>query len=275
MYRCVAAVKPCSIRQFATIHYTSVLIALMLSAAPAVAQVEEAAQSEDAKQTDDHFVLGAGAAYGPAYQGADDYRLQPFPVLDIKYGPFFANLRNGIGVAVVDGEALTIGGGVVFLPGYRRKDAPAGIGKLSDGIGGRVFANVRAAGFVATIGAIKGISGGTEGFTADASLSYPIEVAPRFTLTPTVAASWADDKHNDRYFGVNAAQSLASGLPQFRPGSGFKDVSGALSANYRLSDRIGLGVTGSVTTLLGTVKDSPIVVDKTQPAVFVSLSYRL
>ncbi|WP_368854771.1 MipA/OmpV family protein, partial [Serratia marcescens] len=87
-----------------------------------------------------------------------------------------------------------------------------------------------------------------------------------------MAASWADRKHNDRFFGVSAAQSRASGLRQFRPGSGFNDVSAMLSVQYRLTDRVSLGATGGVTTLLGKVKDSPIVAHKTQPLGFLSLS---
>jgi outer membrane protein len=225
-------------------------------------------------QTQDHIIIGAGAAYMPAYQGADDYRVQPLPALDIAWGPFFANLRNGIGVNAIDTATFTAGGSVTFMQGYRRKDAPDGIGRLSIGAGGRIFASVRAAGFVATIGGTKGFAGGTKGVIADASLSYPIVVSSRFTLIPTIGTTWADKKHNDRYFGVDAGQSLASGLPQFRPGSGFKDASATLSAQYRLTDRISLGASGGVTSLLGKVKDSPIVYHKTQPMGFLSLSYR-
>jgi outer membrane scaffolding protein for murein synthesis (MipA/OmpV family) len=225
-------------------------------------------------QNNDHIIIGAGAAYTPAYQGADDYRVRPLPAIDIAWGPFFANLRNGIGVNVIDTATFTAGGSVTFTQGYRRRDAPDGIGRLSSGAGGRLFASVRAAGFVATIGGTKGFAGGTKGVVADASLSYPIAVSSRFTLIPTIGTTWADRKHNDRYFGVDAGQSLASGLPQFHAGSGFKDASATLSAQYRLTDRISVGASGGVTSLLGKVKDSPIVFHKTQPMGFLSLSYR-
>jgi len=222
----------------------------------------------------DHIVIGAGAAYVPAYQGADDYRVRPLPAIDIAWGPFFANLRNGIGVNVIDTAYFTAGGSVTFIQGYRRRDAPDGIGRLSTRAGGRLFASVHAAGLIATLGATKGFAGGTKGVVADASLSYPIAVTPRFTLVPTIGTTWADAKHNDRYFGVDAAQSAASGFARFRPGGGFKDASATLSAQYRLTDHISLGATGGVTSLLGNVKDSPIVYHKTQPMGFLSLTYR-
>lgn len=74
-----------------------------------------------------------------------------------------------------------MGASVVFVQGCRRRDAPDSIGRLSDGVGGRIFANVCAAGFVGALSAVKVISGGTEGLLADARISYPLAVSSRFT----------------------------------------------------------------------------------------------
>jgi outer membrane protein len=226
-------------------------------------------------QDQDHIVLGVGAAATPAYQGSDDLRVIPLPVIDIKEGWFFANLRNGVGIAPISTDTITVGASAVFVQGYRRRDVPDGIDKLKNGLGARLFANVRAGGFVATVGAVKIVTGGTKGMVADATLSYPVEVSSRFTLTPTIGTTWADRKYNDGYFGITPQESLASGLPQFRTGSGFKDVSGLLTASYRLTDRITLTATGGVTSLIGKAKDSPIVEKKTQPSGILTLSYRL
>ncbi len=254
-------------------------LAFWHTAAPAqtdpVVQIEPQSQIEEPERNSDHYIIGAGVAYAPAYRGADDYRVQPVPAVDLAWGPFFANFRNGLGIKVIDTDVVTVGVSVTAMPGYREEDAPEGIGKLSLGLGGRGFVSLKAAGFIATVGGTQGITGGTKGFVADASLAYPIAISSRFTLIPSIGATWADRKHNDRYFGVNEQQSLASGLPQFHAGSGFADATAGLSANYRLTDRISLGVTGAVTTLLGEVKDSPIVYHKTQPVGFLSLTYRL
>jgi outer membrane protein len=244
------------------------LVALTLASMLALWPIPAQAQDRD------HIVLGVGVAATPAYQGADDYRLSPFPAIDIKKGWFFANLRNGIGIEPIDSEAVTVGAGAVLIQGYRNRDVPDGIDKLSSGVGVRLFATVRAAGFVATLGATKVISGGTEGMITDASLSYPIKISSRFKLTPTIGASWANRKHNEGYFGVTDSESLASGLPQFTAASGFKDASALLTASYRLTDRITVSATGGVASLLGKVNDSPLVVHKTQPSGIIALSYR-
>jgi outer membrane protein len=229
------------------------------------------ARAEDA----DRILLGAGGAAAPVYQGAKSYRLLPIPAVDIKQGPFFANLRNGIGITPFSDETITIGVSATFLPGYRGRDAPNGIGQLSDGVGARLFTNLRAAGFVATLGATKGVFNGTRGLVLDANLAYPIQLSPDLSLVPTIGASWADDTHMNRYFGVGAFQSLASGLPAYRARSGVKDVSGALTASYRLTDRITLSGTVGVATLLGDAEHSPLVFHKTQPLGILTLSYRM
>jgi outer membrane protein len=259
--------KSCNRRSTALL----IVAAGVAAAGSAHAQTQAQAQS----QNQDHIVLGIGVAATPAYQGSDDTRIIPIPAIDIRKGWFFANLRNGIGVIPITSEHFEIGASAVFVQGYRGKDMPEGIDKLSDGVGARLFTNIRAGGFVATLGAVKIVSGGTKGMVADANLSYPIPVSSRFMLTPTVGTTWANRKYNDRYFGVTLAESLASGLPQFGMGSGFKDVSGMLTATYRLTDRITFSATGGVTSMIGDAKDSPLVEKKIQPSGILTLTYRL
>lgn len=248
---------------------------LALWASATCAQDWNGAPQEPPRQSSDHSVIGIGLAHVPAYQGADSYRTLPLPVIDVAIGPYYANLRNGVGLNVIDTPVLTFGGGLSFTPGYRRKDVPAGVDRLKAGIGTRLFMNVRMAGVTATLGGTRSVIGGTGGFVADAGLAYPIVVGRRLFLIPSVGTTWANTKHNDRYFGVDAGESAASVLREFHSGGGFRDVSAMITANYRLSERINLTASTGLTTLLGEPKDSPLVVRKTQPVGFLSMSYRL
>jgi outer membrane protein len=236
--------------------------------------LSDATQQDAIPANHDHLIVGLGTGYFPAYEGADKYRVLPLPAIDVKWGPFFVGL-GGIGFDVVDTKWLTVGTSLTFVPGYRRGDVPEGIGRLSTGAGGRVFASLKAGGWVATIGATQTVAGATGGATADVSLSRPIVVTPRLTLIPTIGTTWADAKYNNRYFGVDAQQSLASGLPQFAPGAGIKDATAFLTTSYRLTEHLILGVSAGATTVLGDVKDSPIVFHKNaQPTGFLSIAYR-
>ncbi|WP_184716195.1 MipA/OmpV family protein [Caulobacter sp.] len=230
----------------------------------------ETAFAQDRNRT----VVGLAGIHTPAYQGSDKYRTLPFPVIDIKRDRFYANARRGVGWSLVDGDKISVGAGMTFVPGYRRRDAPAGIGRLKNGAGARVSADLRTGMAMISLGATKVVSGGVDGALIDAGLALPLRVSPRLTLVPAVSATWADRTYNNRYFGVTPAQSLASGLPVYRAGGGIKDVSASLGAMYRLNDRVTLGATASLSSLQGDAKDSPIVADPTQPAVFVSAAYR-
>ncbi len=241
----------------------------VIPAEAATAVPVQASEQED----ENHISIGAGGAYMPAYLGSDKYRFQPLPVIDIKQGRFFVNFEDGIGANLFESEAVTAGVGLTFVDGFRKQDAPSGIGKLSDGLGARGFVKLRQFGFEATLGTTKIITGNSKGVLVDASLSYPVRVSDKLVLSPSIGATYGDKKHNNRYFGVSAPQSLASGLPQYRAGSGFTDATATLAAQYRLTDRIGVGVAGGVNTLLGDARNSPIVKRKTQPFGMGFISY--
>lgn len=218
-------------------------------------------------------VVGLSAIHAPAYQGADKYRTLPFPVIDLSYGRFFLSGRAGAGAKVIDGDAIDVSAGVTYMPGYRRRDAPVGIGRLSGGAGARVSADLRMGGALLSLSATRALTGDVDGTLVEAGLAMPIRASRRVMLIPRVSTTWADAAYNRAYFGVSAAQSTASGLSAFRPGGGVKDVAASLTASYRVSDRVTLGATGVVSTLTGDAKRSPIVVHATQPAAFLSVSY--
>lgn len=273
---------------YATIIAASALLSLATLPSAAYAQAQEPAQEEPQTQAagrgdgppdgppmgGDQFVIGVGGAYQPGYLGSDKYRFQPLPMVDIKWGRFFANFQDGIGANLIDSENVTIGAGFTMADNYRAKDAPAGIGKLTMGLGARGFVKLRQSGFEAVVGGTKIVTGGTEGFVADASLSRPVFINQNFMLMPSIGARWGDRKNNNRYFGVNAQQSAASGLARFTTGSGLLDAKAELGAMFNLTDRINLGLIGGVSTLLGDVKDSPIVKKKTSPFGIVFVGYK-
>jgi outer membrane protein len=229
---------------------------------------------EDGEPEEDHISIGAGGLYQPAYMGARKYEFQPILAVDIKRGNFFVNFENGIGFAPVDNQTFTVGAGIVAVfDSYDREDVPGRFNKIDMGAGARGFVSVRQFGFEATAGLTQIFAGNTKGMVADFSLSRLIEVNERLSITPSIETRWANAKNNDRFYGVNARQAQESGLRQFRPGAGMLDAEAELQLQYRLTDHIGFGVAGGVATLLGKVKDSPIVQKKTAPFGMAFLAY--
>ena len=76
----------------------------MCLATPAGAQEETASAFEG-----DHLTVGAGISYGPSYDGSDDYKASPFPVVQGSLGGIAVNARaGGIAVDFVDGGGKAV-----------------------------------------------------------------------------------------------------------------------------------------------------------------------
>jgi len=222
----------------------------------------------------DRTVLGVAVVSAPRYQGSDRYRVVAVPVIELRYGRFFANPRKGIGYQFVKTRKLTVSAATTYVRGYRQADTPVGIGRLGSGVGARVAVDYKTHGVRLTLGGTKVLSGGVDGALVDGGVSVPVPLSRRLVLMPSVTATWADRSYNDRYFGVTGVQSTASGLPVFHPGGGVKDVTASLAAIYRVNDRISLVATGAMANIVGDARNSPIVRDRTQTSAVVSMTYR-
>ena len=67
------------------------------------------------------------------------------------------------------------------------------------------------------------------------------------------------------YFGVDATQSAASGLPVFNAGAGFKDVGLTFYLKQDLSKHISLVSNVTLRHMLDSANDSPIVIQHGNP----------
>lgn len=109
------------------------------------------------------------------------------------------------------------------------------------------------------------------------SISYGTPLSRKAFAGLSVSGTHVGSGYAQRYFGVDARQSLASGLPSYRPGAGFKDVT--LTGLFNLSltgDLLGglsLFGTASYERLLGDFARSPIVRDRNQVYGGVGIAY--
>jgi outer membrane protein len=100
---------------------------------------------------------------------------------------------------------------------------------------------------------------GHGGAIATADYLVPLLRTNRVTLGAIVAGTWASGAYMRSYFGVNAAQSAASGYPIFNATSGFKDVNTGLNAIYMIAQQWSVVGNVSYKRLIGQAADSPIV----------------
>ncbi|MEN2977992.1 MipA/OmpV family protein [Tistrella bauzanensis] len=241
----------------------------MAAAAPAQA----ASAPAPAKPAEDHWTLGAGVAAVPVFQGSEEYKAQPLPLVDVQYGRLFAKVGDGIGVHIIRAPRFTAGIAVNWMQGYDQDDVPAGLNGVDDALGARLFVSGRYRGAVATLAVTQAVTETDRGMLISAGLGYPVQATDRLTITPSLGATWANARYMTSYFGVDASEAAASGFDRYTPTSGFKDISLRVSASYRITDSIRAVGSVGATQLLGDAADSPFVEQKAQPIALMGLTY--
>ncbi|MCH8685265.1 MipA/OmpV family protein [Pedomonas mirosovicensis] len=257
----------------AKVHVPSCVRVAALALAAGLAIGAAPALAED-KSDELSGMVGVGIAAVPDYEGSDDYRILPLPMFDLRYKSFFANFRDGFGAFLLETDKIDVGAGAVFVRGRRAKDSPEGLGKVKDAVGGRVFARYRPIDNMALTAGLTRSFGGTDGTLVDVTANYQFKPSKQMMLIPAVSATWASNKHTQRYFGISAEQSARSGLPAFDADSGLKDVSMSLTGLVALNRHWHLNATAVLTRYLGDAADSPINEHKWQPAMVVGVGYR-
>lgn len=220
-----------------------------------IAETAPASGTEPAAQ----FTIGAGAAYGPDYFGAEDYSFSPTGVLRFDY------------IRLPGGFEFGSSGAVGYLQGFgprgsaryiRERDASdyaeidglddvdaaleLGLGLGYDATYWRAFADMRygVIGHHAWVGE----------FGADAILrpndAWVVNFGPR--------ASWGAGPFMDTYFGINPSESRKSGLDTFDPSAGFYGVGVELGARYSFSESWGVEGKAGYERLINDAADSPI-----------------
>ncbi len=245
-------------------YRATVISALAIAQAVALAG---AAQAEGAK-----FSFALGAAYMPTYQGSDTNETIGFIDFNASFadGAFFAGTR-GIGWAPINTEEMTVSLALGYGGGRKVSDDTvnlAGMGDLDDEALALISGEYRMGQF--SFGADL-TAGKDYGVTADFKVGTGVECTDRITLGGEISATYADDSHMQRYFGVTAAQ-VAPGRGVYSAGSGIKSASIGMSVNYAMTDSTSINFGARYDKLMGDAADSTLTRDKSQTSAFLGLS---
>jgi outer membrane scaffolding protein for murein synthesis (MipA/OmpV family) len=216
--------------------------------------------------------LGVGPSLTPHYEGDDNYRFSVLPAVSLRYQDLVEVNNNEVRIIAfnrlfnadagnVGGGSLRIGPTVSVDFGRSEDDSPdlTGLGGISTSLElgafvaytqGRMRLRARARHDV-----ISGHGGGTVRLDA----AYTVFQAAPVALGVNATATWATGKYMRSYFGVTPGQAVASGLPAFMPGSGFKDVGVEISSNYVFASQWALVGNVGYKRLIGGAADSPLV----------------
>ncbi len=268
-----------------TFLMTTFAAALAAAASPALAQDANtppiASTGSPATDFGDHITIGGGAVYLPDYEGSNNYRVEPAPLaIGAVKGFAFALIGNRLSIDLIRDAKDSK---------YDFQLGPIGVVDFNRDDSHFTDPRVRALGKVGTAIELGGYAGiGKTGIITSpydklsVSLSYRYDVSnvhksgilqPSINyLTPlsrkAAVGIFASAEHAERgyatsYYTVNAAQSVASGLPVYYASPGWKDVSAGAVATVAITGDLLHGFKllagGTYTRLMNSFADSPVV----------------
>lgn len=208
--------------------------------------------------------VGAGPQIVPKYIGSADHEVVPYLDFAVATG------EGGFGVGAPDDNfspRLFGSGGfgvgpVAALEGSRKEsEVGAPIGNVPRTFELGAFAEQSFGAFRIHAQARKGI-GGHEGMVGHLAADYVLhDEADLYAFTIGPRLIFSDSRYQRAYFGVSPAAALASGLDEFRPGSGLHAVAATAGGRYSLNGGWGLFGYARAERLVGDARRSPIVRD--------------
>jgi outer membrane protein len=230
------------------------------------------------------FTLGAGVLSRPLYPGSDRSKTFALPIFSATYGRYFfgslpgSGIPAGLGAYLYRDEHWRLGValGADLTSPRKEGDDPRlhGLGDIKGTERASVFAAYTYQ-WLSLRGALsQDIGGKHQGTLASLDLRGEYRPSDRLTLFAGPGITWADSKHTQTFYGVDATQSAASGLPQFTAKSGVESLRLNVGADYRLTPQWTVGALASAGTLRGDAANSPITVRKTQDTFAVFARYR-
>ncbi|MBY0510433.1 MAG: MipA/OmpV family protein [Rhodospirillaceae bacterium] len=218
--------------------------------------------------------LGLGPAIGTDYEGSDHYKVDPVPVVSLRYRDLIEVDNNEVKLIALKrllqasagtggGTNLRAGPLVSFNFGRGEGDSPdlRGMGNvdLAFELGGFVSYYFNDNRSRVRLRARQDVAGGHSGALASIDYNQNFIRTAKYNLGGWVQGTWVSGAYMRSFFGVSPAQSLASGYPVYRPGNGFKDVTFGLNGNYTIAPQWSLVAAVSYKRLIGGAADSPIV----------------
>ncbi len=268
------------------------LRSILFTAALAGFAVPVAAQSTDAapppatnlpdpNDRSDQFTIGLGGALVPDYEGSNDYRLVPAPIVRGRVGGIgFSTRGTSLAVDLVprgSGKLSVNAGPIVGLRLNRNgkiKDPVVALlpkRKKAIELGG--FAGLSYHGLTnpydslgAKVEVVHDVASAHRSTIVSPSLDFSTPLSRSTFVGLSAGLDFVQRRFADYYFGVTPADAALSGLPAFAPRGGLKDwkvnLLAVQSLNGNLLHGLSLGGTLGYSRLQGDFKRSPLVAQR-------------
>ena len=131
--------------------------------------------------------------------------------------------------------------------------------KIDEAIEGGAFVGYQTGGWRTQATIVWDIGDEHEGSVVVLEGRYEWKIKDKLQLHLGASLSWGSDDYMEAYFGVDANNSLRSGLPVFEADSDVKDINLMFQAVYKFSKQWGIFGFVYYGKLRGDAEDSPVV----------------
>lgn len=258
---------------------TAILAAALAALAPTAAFAQNDERQDQGVYEGDYLTVGAGAFYGPSYEGSDDYVLFPAPLVQGRlFGVSITPRAGGVALDFIpDGKDAKVGFSLGPVATIRRDRAShikdvvvKKLGKLDTAVEVGANAGVTVYDLVTGYDSLTfsgdarwDVAGAHHGMVWGPSVSYFTPVSKGAAVNLALSAEHMDDDFADYYFSVSPAGSVASGLPTFSADGGGKNLGANVLVGVDFDGDLTNGglagfVTGGYTRMLGDAKRTPL-----------------
>jgi len=257
-------------------HIVRFLILVLFVAALIPQNHATAAETEaDKIQKEWQLSAGAGLIVAPAFTGAKTCNLLAVPDIRITYKElFFANVKDGIGYAVINRDGWRVGpvltytfsrsekdGGSPFRIAGGNSNALQGMGDVSGTVSLGGFAEYSLKPLKVKLSLHKGITG-HEGVAGEAGISYGGVVTHNgppliYSFGPHV--KFGDQNYTNAYWGISTEQSQRSGLERYHADGGITAYGVNAFAMVPWTKAVSVSVIAGFDRLAPPVTNSPLV----------------
>ena len=252
------------------------------AAAALIAMGAAPAAAEGWFSGDWYVKVGGAVLSAPKFEGASGRVISFQPMISVgKAGPSarFSSRNDNISFAFVDTGTFRAGAAGKLIWGRDGGTHPhvAGMSEVRFGGEAGVFAEIYPTDFLRLRGEVRHGIRSHDGVVADVAADAFFDVTDTVQISGGPRLSWASAGYFDAYYGVDAAEALASGLTPYAPGSGVKSWGAGGAVTWKTTDQLTTSVFAEYARLAGPAADSSLVRErgsKGQLLVGASASYR-
>jgi len=229
------------------------------------------------------LTLGASGYFAPEYEGGDSLVFRAVPLFSIgRTGNVtrFSSRNDNISLALIDTQNFRAGatGKILFERDEDTSDDLIGLDPVRWGGELGFFAEVYPLDWMRVRGELRHGIRAHDAIVGDIAADAFYDVTPTIRVSGGPRASFASEDYFDTYYGVSAAESVASGLAAFDPdGGGLKSIGVGGAITWQATDKITASLFGEYAKLRGDAADSSLVKQRgseDQFTVGVSTTYR-